>query len=249
MRLRSSLEKERFNKDTDQNDIKEFLSREIETYLKKVEEPLLLDNEKKPQVILFTGVNGSGKTTTIGKLSAQMQAQGLKTMMVAGDTFRAAAVEQLKIWGERTNTPVISKDIGADAAGLVYDAYQEAINQDIDVLLIDTAGRLQNKKGLMDELHKISKVLKKYDTNLPHHSILILDATTGQNAFQQVESFRYNAGITGIIVTKLDGSAKGGVLIGIAAEFILPVHGIGIGEKLSDLQRFRATDFTKAILE
>ena len=245
--LRNTLEKERFDKETDENHIKEFLTREITTLLKPVEQILTVKRGIKPNVFMFVGVNGSGKTTTIGKLAYSFKQAGLKVMLVAGDTFRAAAVEQLTIWGQRNDIPVKSRPQGADAAALVYEAYQEALDTQIDVLLIDTAGRLQNKQNLMQELNKISRILKKYDENLPHETILVLDATTGQNAVSQTEVFRDVAEISGIIITKLDGSAKGGVLVGIGHLIKLPIYAIGVGENISDLQRFNAHDFAKGI--
>jgi fused signal recognition particle receptor len=193
------------------------------------------------------GVNGSGKTTTIGKLTAKFRAQGLSVMLAAGDTFRAAAIEQLKIWGERTGAPVLAREQGADAAGLAFDAFQDARDKGIDVLLVDTAGRLQNKAGLMAELEKVVRVMKKLDASAPHAVLLVLDATVGQNAISQVELFRQVAGVTGLVMTKLDGTARGGILVALAARFGVPVHFIGVGEGVDDLEPFAARDFARAI--
>lgn len=247
MMLRNRLEKERFDKETDENHIKEFLTREMTTLLEPVQQILTIRRGVKPNVFMFVGVNGSGKTTTIGKLAHSFKQAGLKVMLVAGDTFRAAAVEQLTIWGQRNDIPVMSRPQGADAAALVYEAYQEAMDTGVDVLLIDTAGRLQNKQNLMQELNKISRILKKYDETLPHETILVLDATTGQNAVAQTEVFRDVAEISGIIMTKLDGSAKGGVLVGIGHLIKLPIYAIGVGENIQDLQKFNAHDFAQGI--
>lgn len=246
--LRDKLEEERFGKETDSNDIKAFLSAEIVRLLKPVEEILTIKRSAKPYVMTFVGVNGSGKTTTIGKLAHRLKQAGLSVMLVAGDTYRAAATEQLTIWGERNDIPVAASGQGSDAAGLIYDAYGEATDKNIDVLLVDTAGRLQNKNNLMQELLKISRVLQKYDADLPHETILVLDATTGQNAQRQAEIFRDIANISGIIMTKLDGSAKGGVLIGIGHMMKLPIYAVGIGEKIEDLRPFDAVHFANALL-
>ena len=198
-------------------------------------------------MILVVGVNGTGKTTTIGKLAHQFANEGKSVVIAAGDTFRAAAIEQLQIWGERTGAPVVAGKVGADAAGLAYDALEQARDQGADVLLVDTAGRLQNKAYLMDELAKIVRVLKKLDESAPHSVLLILDATTGQNAVSQAQAFQEIAGVTGIIMTKLDGTARGGILVAIAEKFALPIHAIGVGETVDDLQPFDAYDFASAI--
>jgi fused signal recognition particle receptor len=195
------------------------------------------------------GVNGTGKTTTIGKLASQYRKDGKKVMMAAGDTFRAAAVEQLKIWGERTGAPVVARATGADSSGLAFDALKEAMDGGYDVLLMDTAGRLQNKQALMDELEKVLRVLRKIDSTAPHDVLLVLDATTGQNALSQVEVFKERAGVTGLVMTKLDGTARGGILVAIAAKFGLPVHAIGVGEGIDDLQPFDAGEFARAIAQ
>ena len=209
--------------------------------------PLEIDRAQKPFVILVVGVNGSGKTTTIGKLAAKLSAEGRKMMLAAGDTFRAAAIDQLKIWGERTNATVIARAVGADSAGLAYEAIEAARDGNYDVLLMDTAGRLQNKANLMAELEKIVRVMKKVDPSAPHSVLLTLDATTGQNALSQVDIFGKVAGVTGLVMTKLDGTARGGILVAIAARFGLPVHFIGVGETADDLQAFDPKDFARAI--
>jgi fused signal recognition particle receptor len=198
-------------------------------------------------VILMIGVNGAGKTTTIGKLAQKFRAQGLSVMLAAGDTFRAAAIDQLRVWGERVGAPVLSREQGADAAGLAFDALKAAKDQGTDVLLVDTAGRLQNKAGLMAELEKIVRVMKKFDESAPHATLLVLDATVGQNAVSQVELFQKAAGVTGLVMTKLDGTARGGILVALAAKFGLPVHFIGVGEGVEDLEPFAARDFARAI--
>jgi fused signal recognition particle receptor len=214
--------------------------------LEAVAKPLAI-GKGKPFVVLVVGVNGSGKTTTIGKLAAKLHAEGRSVMLAAGDTFRAAAIDQLKIWGGRSGASVIARAPGADAAGLAFDALTEARGEEIDVLLVDTAGRLQNKAVLMDELEKIIRVMKKVDATAPHAVLLVLDATVGQNALSQVEVFRNIAGVTGLVMTKLDGTARGGILVAIAAKFGLPVHFIGVGEGVDDLAPFSAKDFARAI--
>src|SRR3954471_7193192 len=219
---------------------------EVEKVLTPVAMPLAVTGAK-PFVVLVVGVNGSGKTTTIGKLAARFRAEGRSVMLAAGDTFRAAAIEQLKIWGSRVGAPVIARVQGADAAGLAFDAMQEAKTQGADVLLIATAGRLQNRTELMDELQKIVRVMKKVDAAVPHAVLLVLDATVGQNALSQVEVFRKIAGVTGLAMTKLDGTARGGILVAIAEKYRLPVHFIGVGEGVDDLAPFAAKDFAKAI--
>jgi fused signal recognition particle receptor len=220
---------------------------EIEKALRPVARPLVIDPANKPFVILVAGVNGSGKTTTIGKLAARLQSEGHKVMLAAGDTFRAAAIEQLKIWGERTGAPVVAREAGADAAGLVFDAVRAAKDRGIDVLLVDTAGRLQNRTELMDELQKIVRVMKKVDPSAPHAVLLVLDATVGQNALSQVEIFGKAVGVTGLAMTKLDGTARGGILVAIATKHGVPVHFIGVGESVDDLAPFSAQDFARAI--
>ena len=219
---------------------------EVEKVLTPVATPLAVTGAR-PFVILVVGVNGSGKTTTIGKLAARFRAEGKSVMLAAGDTFRAAAIEQLKIWGTRVGAPVIAREQGADAAGLAFDALQAAKTQGADVLLVDTAGRLQNRTELMDELQKIIRVMKKVDAAVPHAVLLVLDATVGQNALSQVDVFGKIAGVTGLVMTKLDGTARGGILVALAARFGLPVHFIGVGEGVDDLAPFAAKDFARAI--
>lgn len=244
----AELKRTRFNSDVTEEEIRGALSEEIVKILRRVSKPLLIRPELKPHVVLMAGVNGSGKTTTIGKLAQKYKGEGLKVMLAAGDTFRAAAVEQLKVWGERTGCPVMAKETGADAAGLAYEAYERARNEGYDVLLIDTAGRLQNKAGLMAELEKMVRVIKKIDPAAPHNAILVLDATTGQNAVAQAEVFRETAKISGVIMTKLDGTARGGILVSIAEKFDLPIHYIGVGETADDLQAFDAEQFSRALV-
>jgi fused signal recognition particle receptor len=237
----------RYDKAVTPDEVKEILAAEVETILTPVARPLVIDPAKKPFVILVIGVNGSGKTTTIGKLAARLVAEGRRPMLAAGDTFRAAAIDQIKIWGERTSTPVIAGAQGADAAGLAFEALAAARAQGSDVLIVDTAGRLQNKAELMGELEKIVRVMKKLDPSAPHAALLVLDATVGQNALSQVEQFSKVAGVTGLVMTKLDGTARGGILVAIAAKYSLPVHFIGVGEGLGDLSPFAAKEFSRAI--
>jgi len=220
---------------------------EVEKVLDPVAQPLAIDPAHKPFVILVAGVNGSGKTTTIGKLAAKFRAEGRTVMLAAGDTFRAAAIDQLKIWGDRTGAEVIAREAGADVAGLVFDAVRAAKERGVEVLLIDTAGRLQNRSELMDELHKVVRVMKKVDASAPHAVLLVLDATVGQNALLQVEIFTKVVGVTGLVMTKLDGTARGGILVAIAAKFKVPVHFVGVGESVDDLATFSAQDFARAI--
>lgn len=247
MRITDRLSDGRFNKEIAPEEVKAVLAEEVEKSLAPVAKPLEIDRTKKPFVILMVGVNGSGKTTTIGKMAAKFRAQGLKLMLAAGDTFRAAAIEQLKVWGERNNVPVVASTQGADAAGLAFDALKKAGEEGVDVLMVDTAGRLQNKTGLMDELEKIVRVMKKIDPEAPHATLLVLDATVGQNALSQVELFTKVAGVTGLIMTKLDGTARGGILVAVADKFAVPVHFIGVGEGVDDLEPFEARDFARAI--
>ncbi|MEH6632356.1 MAG: signal recognition particle-docking protein FtsY [Halopseudomonas aestusnigri] len=247
-KLTENLAKTRFNKDIEPREVSEALAADIQEILEPVANPLEIDRTRSPHVILMVGVNGSGKTTTIGKLATQYKAQGLKVILAAGDTFRAAAVEQLQIWGERTGCEVIAKQTGADAAGLVYEAIERARSEQADVLLIDTAGRLHNKSDLMAELQKITRVIKKLDENAPHDIVLVLDATTGQNAISQVGTFKELIEISGLIVTKLDGSARGGILVALAEKFGLPVHAIGVGETANDLRPFTAKDFSRSLM-
>jgi len=237
----------RYDKAISPEEVKGVLAAEVEKVLAPLAHPLTIDAAAKPFVVLVIGVNGSGKTTTIGKLAAIFRAEGRKVMLAAGDTFRAAAIDQLKIWGERTGAVVVARAPGSDAAGLAYEALSAARQRGIDVLLIDTAGRLQNKAALMGELEKIVRVVKKVEPAAPHAVLLVLDATIGQNALSQVEVFRNTAGVTGLAMTKLDGTARGGILVAIAARFGLPVHFIGVGEGVDDLEPFAARDFARAI--
>jgi fused signal recognition particle receptor len=246
-RITNVIRQGRFDKQISPEEVRTILATEIETILTPAAQSFILPQTPRPFVILMVGVNGAGKTTSIGKLAHLFRAQGHKVMLAAGDTFRAAAIEQLKVWGTRTGAHVIARQQGADAAGLVYDAYQAAVHEGMDVLLIDTAGRLQNKTGLMAELEKIVRVLKKADSTAPHASLLVLDATVGQNAMSQAEMFSKTAGVTGLIMTKLDGTARGGILVALAEKFKLPVHFIGVGESLDDLEPFTARDFARAI--
>ena len=232
----------------DEDEIKSLVAHEIEAVLSPVEKPFSVDASKKPFVVLGVGVNGSGKTTTLGKLAAKLQADGHSVMLAAADTFRAAAIDQLVVWGKRVNAPVVAKAPGADPAGVAFEALERARAEKCDVLLIDTAGRLQNKSALMDELEKINRVIKKLDATAPHAVLLVLDATVGQNALSQVEAFAKVAGATGIVLTKLDGTAKGGILVAIAARFGLPVHFVGVGETVEDLAPFDARAFSRALL-
>ena len=231
-----------------EDEIKSLVAGEIEEVLAPLEKPFSIDTAKKPFVVLGVGVNGSGKTTTLGKLAARLQANGHSVMLAAADTFRAAAIDQLVLWGKRVNVPVIAKTPGADPAGVVFEALERARAEKSDVLLVDTAGRLQNKSALMDELEKINRVIKKLDATAPHAVLLVLDATVGQNALSQVEVFAKVAGVTGIVLTKLDGTAKGGILVAIAARFGLPVHFVGVGETVEDLAPFAARAFSRAIV-
>jgi fused signal recognition particle receptor len=229
------------------DEIKAVVATEIEKVLAPVAQPLAVDAAKKPFVILIIGVNGSGKTTTIGKLAAKFRSEGQQVMLAAGDTFRAAAIDQLKIWATRTGAAFIAREAGADAAGLVFDAVTAAKQRGVDVLLVDTAGRLQNRTELMSELEKVLRVIKKVDASAPHAVLLVLDATVGQNALSQVEIFQKTAGVTGLVMTKLDGTARGGILVALAEKFKLPVHFIGVGESVEDLAAFSARDFSRAI--
>ena len=236
----------RYDKTVSAEEVKAILAAEVEKILGPVARPLVIE-ARKPFVILVAGVNGSGKTTTIGKLSARLSKEGRKVMLAAGDTFRAAAIAQLKIWGERTRCPVVASAPGGDAASLAYEAMEKARAADADVLIVDTAGRLQNKTVLMGELEKIVRVMKKVDASAPHAVLLVLDATVGQNALSQVAEFSKIAGVTGLVMTKLDGTARGGILVAIAAKYGLPVHFIGVGEGIEDLAPFEAKDFARAV--
>lgn len=246
-RVVSALAKDKFDKEVSPAEVRQALAAEVAALLSPFEEPLVIDRARAPFVILMTGVNGAGKTTTIGKLAAQFGAEGLKVMLAAGDTFRAAAIEQLSVWGERTGAPVVARNVGADAAGLAYEALQRARAEGYDVLIIDTAGRLQNRRELMDELAKIVRVLKKLDETAPHATLLVLDATVGQNAVSQAEAFTSIAGVSGLVMTKLDGTARGGVLVAVTEKTKLPIHYIGVGEGVEDLQPFKADNFARAL--
>ena len=246
-RILSTLSREKFDKEISDDEVRMAVASEISSTLVSHEKPLLATQETKPHVILMIGVNGAGKTTTIGKLAQKFKDDGKSVMLAAGDTFRAAAIEQLTVWGERTGTPVVARDVGADAAGLAFDALTAAQENGTDILIIDTAGRLQNKSELMDELAKIIRVLKKIDEGAPHDVVLVLDATVGQNAISQAQAFSHTAGVTGLIMTKLDGTARGGVLVALADKFDMPVHYIGVGENVEDLQPFRASEFARAL--
>ena len=246
-RISQNIGRERFDWLISEAELRRVLADELLSVLRPADSPLTIDRGKKPFVILVAGVNGTGKTTTIGKLSLRFAREGLKTVLAAGDTFRAAAIEQLQIWGERTGAEVIAREAGADAAGLAFDALERARVDRADILLVDTAGRLQNKAGLMAELEKMVRVLRKLDAIAPHAVLLVLDATTGQNAISQVEAFKAIVPLTGLIMTKLDGTAKGGILVAIADKFRLPVHFIGVGEQADDLQVFDAAKFAAAL--
>ncbi len=247
-RLTGSLARQRLDQDITADEVKGMLADEIATILDPVARPLRVDPAIRPFVVLVCGVNGSGKTTTIAKLANQWRNEGKSVMLAAGDTFRAAAIEQLQIWGARTGCPVVASEIGADAAGLVFDAMISAKDERADVLLVDTAGRLQNKQDLMAELEKIVRVMKKVDGSAPHSVVLVMDATVGQNAHDQVEIFKDAVDVSGLIVTKLDGSARGGVVVALAEKFGLPVHAIGVGEGLDDMQPFEARAFARALV-
>ncbi len=246
-RIREAVGKGRFDKDIDPAEVKEVLAREVEAVLTPVAKPITITAGQKPFVILVVGVNGAGKTTTIGKLATNLVRDGQKVLLAAGDTFRAAAIEQLQIWGARVGAEVIARPQGADAASLAFDAIRAAQASGADVLLMDTAGRLQNRTELMAELEKIVRVMRKVDADAPHAVLLVLDATVGQNALSQVEIFGRVAGVTGLVMTKLDGTARGGILVAIAEKFKMPVHYIGVGEGADDLEPFTAREFARAI--
>ncbi len=247
-RIIAGFRRTRFGKEVTDEEIKSALAEEIASILTPVALPLVLDRSLKPHVVLMVGVNGTGKTTTIGKLAQVYRDDGLRVVMAAGDTFRAAAVEQLQVWGHRTGAPVITGKPNADSAGLAFDALARAEADGADVLLIDTAGRLHNKGALMEELRKIIRVLKKKDATAPHSVLLVLDATTGQNAIQQVKVFKEMVDVTGLVVTKLDGSARGGIVVALAETFGLPVHAVGVGEKAGDLRPFDAGEFARGLV-
>ncbi len=247
-RLVEKLGKERFGKEVTDEEVRAAFADDIAEILQPVAVPLAIDAARKPHVVLVVGVNGSGKTTTIAKLASLYRGEGRSVMLAAGDTFRAAAVEQLKVWGDRAGVPVISKPTGADAAGLAYEALERARAEKMDVLLIDTAGRLHNKANLMEELAKIVRVIRKLDPDAPHSCLLVLDATTGQNAHAQVETFKTMSPVDALVLTKLDGSAKGGVLVALAEKFKLPVVAIGVGEGIDDLRPFEARAFARGLM-
>lgn len=246
-RVTDAIRADRFDKEISADEVKAVLAGEIEKIMGPVAKPLVIDAAHKPFVVLVVGVNGSGKTTTIGKLASLLRAEGKSVALAAGDTFRAAAIGQLKIWSERTGADFFGSTQGGDAASLAYDALAATRERKTDVLIVDTAGRLQNKTGLMDELDKIVRVMKKIDATAPHAVLLVLDATVGQNALSQVGEFQKVAGVTGLVMTKLDGTARGGILVAIAAKYALPVHFIGVGESVEDLAPFEAKDFAKAV--
>ncbi|NGX97576.1 MAG: signal recognition particle-docking protein FtsY [Candidatus Afipia apatlaquensis] len=246
-RISEAVGKGRYDKSVSAEDVTNIVGAEVEKVLAPVAKPLVIDAAHRPFVILVVGVNGSGKTTTIGKLAAKLTAEGRKVMLAAGDTFRAAAIEQLKVWGERNKVPVVARAQGSDSASLAFEAVEAAKAQDIDVLLIDTAGRLQNKTELMVELEKVRRVIGKVDASAPHAVLLVLDATVGQNALSQVDAFHKTAGVTGLVMTKLDGTARGGILVALSEKYKLPVHFIGVGEGIDDLAPFTARDFARAI--
>jgi fused signal recognition particle receptor len=246
--LTANLRRTRFGKDVTDQEVRAAIAGDVARLLEPVAKPLAIDPSHRPHIVLVVGVNGSGKTTTIGKLASLYAKAGQRVMLAAGDTFRAAAVEQLKIWGERAGATVIARPTGADAAALAFDAANAARDAGADLLLIDTAGRLHNKADLMDELAKVIRVLKKVDPTAPHDCLLVLDATTGQNAHAQVETFRALVKVTGLVVTKLDGSAKGGVLVSLAEKFGMPVHAVGVGEGIDDLRPFKAQEFADGLM-
>ncbi len=247
-RLTARLAEEKFDNEVTEIEVREAFAAHISQILEPAARPLVIDPSRKPHVVLMVGVNGSGKTTTIGKLAQRYKADGKSVMLAAGDTFRAAAIEQLTVWGQRTGVPVITRPQGSDAAALAFDAIGEATSAGADVLLIDTAGRLQNKAELMDELAKVVRVIKKRDPDAPHDVVLVLDGTVGQNARSQVQAFSDMVSVSGLVVTKLDGSARGGVVVALADEFGLPVHAIGVGEGADDLRPFDPQSFGRELM-
>ena len=238
----------RYKENITSEELRAVVAKEIANIIRPAQKPFVLDPSKKPFVVLVAGVNGTGKTTTVGKLASRLRREGKRVVMAAGDTFRAAAIEQLKAWGERTGAQVVARDPGSDAAGIAFAALELALQEKADVLLIDTAGRLQNKTGLMAELEKIVRVVRKLDASAPHAVLLVLDATTGQNAVSQIETFDAAVPLTGLVMTKLDGTARGGVLARVASRFQIPVHFIGIGEGEDDMQPFDAEAFARALV-
>ena len=247
-RIAKAFSKDRFDREVSGDEIKAALAAEIAAILKPREQVVDFSEGPRPRVVLFVGVNGSGKTTTIGKIASKLSAQGASVLLAAGDTFRAAAVEQLRVWADRAGARFLSKPANADAAGLAYEAVELARKEDLDLVFIDTAGRLQNKTQLMDELAKVVRAIRKIDPTAPHDVLLVLDATVGQNALGQVEAFRHTAGVTGLVMTKLDGTAKGGVLVAIAESHAIPIHFVGVGEKAEDLHPFSAHTFARALV-
>ncbi|MGQ4273654.1 signal recognition particle-docking protein FtsY [Terrihabitans sp. B22-R8] len=248
IRITQEVGRQRHERGLDAHGVRGVVASEVEKALQAVAKPLVVDGAEKPFVILMVGVNGSGKTTTIGKLTQKFRDEGRSVWLAAGDTFRAAAVDQLRVWAERTGVPIVTKDVGADSAGLAFEALEKARAANADVLLVDTAGRLQNRAELMNELEKVIRVLKKQDATAPHAVLLVLDATVGQNALSQVEAFRKTAGVTGLVMTKLDGTARGGILVAVAEKFGLPIHFIGVGESVGDLEPFDPRDFARALV-
>ncbi len=246
--LTAEFSKQRFEKDIEPNEVREFLATKIAEILKPYAIPLTTANQQ-PTVIIMVGVNGNGKTTTIGKLASKFKNDGKKVMIAAADTFRAAAVEQMQVWGDRSGIPVVTGSFQADPASVAFNALEKARAENVDVLFIDTAGRLQNKSNLMGELQKIIKVLKKIDESVPHHVLQVLDATTGQNALSQVAAFKEMVNVTGLIITKLDGTAKGGIVVALAKQSKLPIHAIGIGEGIDDLDAFKPEDFARNLVD
>jgi fused signal recognition particle receptor len=247
-KIAAAVAKNRYDAEISGAELKSVLAAEITALLAPIQQPLRVEDGKKPFVILVAGVNGTGKTTTIGKLAKRLAEEGAKVTLAAGDTFRAAAIEQLRVWATRARAEFVATRAGGDAAGLAFEALEKARANGSDILLIDTAGRLQNKTGLMAELEKIARVIKKLDSSAPHAVLLVLDATTGQNAISQVEAFSASVPVTGLVMTKLDGTAKGGILVALAGRFGLPVHYIGVGEGEDDLQPFVAADFARALV-
>ena len=248
MKLSQAVADQRFQKEISPEELYNILADKVASILEPVAVPLEIDAHNKPFVILVCGVNGSGKTTTIGKLASQFRSQGKTVILAAGDTFRAAAVEQLQVWGERSDASVITGNPGADPAGLVFRALERAKLEGVDILMIDTAGRLQNRKDLMAELEKIVRVIKKLDDEAPHATLLVMDATIGQNALSQVETFKDEVDVSGLVMTKLYGSAKGGVVVALAEKFGLPVHAVGVGEGIDDLHPFEARAFARSLM-
>jgi len=247
--LTAEFSRNRFDKNIEANEVREFLAGKIAGILEPYATPLLMTHDHKPMTIIMVGVNGNGKTTTIGKLASKFKNEGKKVMIAAADTFRAAAVEQMQEWGRRSNIEVITGAFQADPASVAFNAYEKARAEKADILFIDTAGRLQNKSNLMAELQKIIKVIKKIDESAPHHIIQVLDATTGQNAISQVTAFKEMVNVTGIIITKLDGTAKGGIVVALAKQTKLPIHAIGIGEAIDDLDAFKPVDFARNLVD